>query len=145
MDNDEFKLNETGINPVDTASENNDVYFTNVKAEKNNEQSKIQKTAKAGSTVKKRVPIKKSQSLTSTYVFFIVVIALSMLISIYVVLYERCFGITKTTSTVTVSLDKSVDNIDDAIDILADNGLIKCKNFCKLFAKYREKKCRPKY
>lgn len=39
------------------------------------------------------------------------------------------FGITKTTSTVTVSLDKSVDNIDDAIDILADNGLIKCKNF----------------
>ena len=35
MDNDEFKLNETGINPVDTASENNDVYFTNVKAEKN--------------------------------------------------------------------------------------------------------------
>ena len=140
MDNDEFKLNETGINPVDTASENNDVYFTNVKAEKNNEQSKSQKTVKAGSTVKKRVPIKKSQSLTSTYVFFIVVIALSMLISIYAVFcMNDVFGITKTTSTVTVSLDKSVDNIDDAIDILADNGLIKCKNFCKLFAKYREK------
>ena len=144
MDNDEFKLNETGINPVDTASENNDVYFTNVKAEKNNEQSKIQKTAKAGSTVKKRVPIKKSQSLTSTYVFFIVVIALSMLISIYAVFcMNDVFGITKTTSTVTVSLDKSVDNIDDAIDILADNGLIKCKNFCKLFAKYREKNVGP--
>ena len=144
MDNDEFKLNETGINPVDTASENNDVYFTNVKAEKNNEQSKSQKTVKAGSTVKKRVPIKKSQSLTSTYVFFIVVIALSMLISIYAVFcMNDVFGITKTTSTVTVSLDKSVDNIDDAIDILADNGLIKCKNFCKLFAKYREKNVGP--
>lgn len=144
MDNDEFKLNETGINPVDTASENNDVYFTNVKAEKNNEQIKSQKTAKAGSTVKKRVPIKKSQSLTSTYVFFIVVIALSMLISIYAVFcMNDVFGITKTTSTVTVSLDKSVDNIDDAIDILADNGLIKCKNFCKLFAKYREKNVGP--
>ena len=130
MDNDEFKLNETGINPVDTASENNDVYFTNVKAEKNNEQSKIQKTAKAGSTVKKRVPIKKSQSLTSTYVFFIVVIALSMLISIYAVFcMNDVFGITKTTSTVTVSLDKSVDNIDDAIDILADNGLINVRIF----------------
>ena len=63
MDNDEFKLNETGINPVDTASENNDVYFTNVKAEKNNEQSKSQKTVKAGSTVKKRVPIKKVKVL----------------------------------------------------------------------------------
>ena len=144
MDNDEFKLNETGINPVDTASENNVVYFTNVKAEKNNEQSKIQKTVKVGSTVKKRVPIKKSQSLTSTYVFFIVVIALSMLISIYAVFcMNDVFGITKTTSTVTVSLDKSVDNIDDAIDILADNGLIKCKNFCKLFAKYREKNVGP--
>ena len=144
MDNDEFKLNETGINPVDTASENNDVYFTNVKAEKNNEQSKNQKTVKAGSTVKKRVLIKKSQSLTSTYVFFIVVIALSMLISIYAVFcMNDVFGITKTTSTVTVSLDKSVDNIDDAIYILADNGLIKCKNFCKLFAKYREKNVGP--
>lgn len=144
MDNDEFKLNETGINPVDTASENNDVYFTNVKAEKNNEQIKSQKTVKAGTTVKKRVPIKKSQSLTSTYVFFIVVIALSMLISIYAVFcMNDVFGITKTTSTVTVSLDKSVDNIDDAIDILADNGLIKCKNFCKLFAKYREKNVGP--
>lgn len=144
MDNDEFKLNETGINPVDTASENKDVYFTNVKAEKNNEQIKSQKTVKAGSTVKKHVPIKKSQSLTSTYVFFIVVIALSMLISIYAVFcMNDVFGITKTTSTVTVSLDKSVDNIDDAIDILADNGLIKCKNFCKLFAKYREKNVGP--
>ena len=34
MDNNEFKLNETGINPVNTASENNDVYFTNVKTQK---------------------------------------------------------------------------------------------------------------
>ena len=122
MDNDEFKLNETGINPVDTASENNDVYFNNFKAEKNNEQSKSHKTLN----------------------FFIVVIALSMLISIYAVFcMNDVFGITKTTSTVTVSLDKSVDNIDDAIDILADNGLIKCKNFCKLFAKYREKNVGP--
>lgn len=37
------------------------------------------------------------------------------------------FGITKTTSTVTVNLDKSIDNVDDAIDVLSDNGLIKCK------------------
>ena len=33
MDNNDFKLNETGINPVDTASENNDIYFTNVNSE----------------------------------------------------------------------------------------------------------------
>lgn len=43
MDNDEFKLNETGINPVDTASENNDVYFTNVKAEKTMSKAKVRK------------------------------------------------------------------------------------------------------
>lgn len=148
MDNNEFKLNETGINPVNTASENNDVYFTNVKTQKAdiNRRENITHTAQNnGSDIpKKRVPVKKGKGVTSTYVFFIVVIALSMLISVYAIFcMNDVFGITKTTSTVTVNLDKSIDNVDDAIDVLSDNGLIKCKNFCKLFAKYRERNIGP--
>lgn len=94
MDNNEFKLNETGINPVNTASENNDVYFTNVKTQKTNAKRNVSGSEhtqnNGGNTAKKRVPMKKSKGVTSTYIFFIVVIALSMLISIYAVLYERC-------------------------------------------------------
>ena len=148
MDNNEFKLNETGINPVNTASENNDVYFTNVKTQKAdiNRRENITHTAQnnGNDIPKKRVPVKKGKGVTSTYVFFIVVIALSMLISVYAIFcMNDVFGITKTTSTVTVNLDKSIDNVDDAIDVLSDNGLIKCKNFCKLFAKYRERNIGP--
>ena len=148
MDNNEFKLNETGINPVNTASENNDVYFTNVKTQKAdiNRRENITHTAQnnASDIPKKRVPVKRGKGVTSTYVFFIVVIALSMLISVYAIFcMNDVFGITKTTSTVTVNLDKSIDNVDDAIDVLSDNGLIKCKNFCKLFAKYRERNIGP--
>ena len=148
MDNNEFKLNETGINPVNTASENNDVYFTNVKTQKAdiNRRENIAHTAQnnGNDIPKKRVPVKKGKGVTSTYVFFIVVIALSMLISVYAIFcMNDVFGITKTTSTVTVNLDKSIDNVDDAIDVLSDNGLIKCKNFCKLFAKYREHNIGP--
>ena len=148
MDNNEFKLNETGINPVNTASENNDVYFTNVKTQKadiNRRENIAHTVQNNGSDIpKKRVPVKKGKGVTSTYVFFIVVIALSMLISVYAIFcMNDVFGITKTTSTVTVNLDKSIDNVDDAIDVLSDNGLIKCKNFCKLFAKYRERNIGP--
>ena len=67
MDNDEFKLNETGINPVDTASENNDVYFTNVKAEKNNEQSKI---IRVDEMINSKVALKKIQKLLDFIVTF---------------------------------------------------------------------------
>ena len=148
MDNNEFKLNETGINPVNTASENNDVYFTNVKTQKadiNRRENIAHTVQNNGNDIpKKRVPVKKGKGVTSTYVFFIVVIALSMLISVYAIFcMNDVFGITKTTSTVTVNLDKSIDNVDDAIDVLSDNGLIKCKNFCKLFAKYRERNIGP--
>ena len=75
MDNNEFKLNETGINPVNTASENNDVYFTNVKTQKAdiNRRENITHTAQnnGNDIPKKRVPVKKGKGVTSTYVFFI--------------------------------------------------------------------------
>ena len=109
MDNNEFKLNETGINPVNTASENNDVYFTNVKTQKAdiNRRENITHTAQnnGNDIPKKRVPVKKGKGVTSTYVFFIVVIALSMLISVYAIFcMNDVFGITKTTSTVLSTL-----------------------------------------
>ena len=83
MDNDEFKLNETGINPVDTASENNDVYFTNVKAEKNNEQSKIQKTACAYK--------EKSKSYFNICFLYCSYCSFNAHIYLCGFLYERCF------------------------------------------------------
>lgn len=100
MDNNEFKLNETGINPVNTASENNDVYFTNVKTQKadiNRRENITHTVQNNGSDIaKKRVPVKKGKGVTSTYVFFIVVIALSMLISVYAIFcMNDVFGITK--------------------------------------------------
>lgn len=150
MDNKEFKFNETGINPVDTDGGSNDVYFTNVKTQK--QQTAVpQSSAQAQNTrvsagAKKRKPVKKSQGLTGTYVFFAIVIALSMLLSVYAIFcMNDILAITKTSSSVTVKLDESVTTIDEAVDILADNGLIKCKNFCKLFAKFRETQVGPQY
>ena len=46
---------------------------------------------------------------------------------------------TKTTSSVTVSYNQQIEKSSDAIDILADNGLITCKNFCKLFVSVADK------
>lgn len=132
MDN-EFKLEESGINPVNTSSNENDVYFTNVNTDG---QEKITATT----SVKKAQPKKPdNQGVAGTYVFFIVVIVLSMILSIYAVMcLNDVLAITKASSTVTISLTESIEDTNQAVDLLADNGLIKCKNFCKLFAKYRE-------
>ena len=129
-DKNEFKLNEeNGINPADLSGKG-DIYFTNGVAP--------EPAAPAQKAVRRR-PVKKSTSVRSTYIFFIVVIVVSMAISVYAVFcMNDVLAITKTKSSVTVSLQEEVDSTSDAIDILADKGLIKCKNFCKLFAKYRE-------
>lgn len=132
---DEYKSNESGINPVDSDLGNRDVYFTNEdfakKIEKDKKSSKSTGTAVA---VKKKK--RKSGGIASTYIFFIVVIAVSMLLSVYAVFcLNDIFGITKTKSTVTVSYTEQIETPSEAIDLLADNGLIKCKNFCKFFMK----------
>lgn len=144
MDNDEFKLEESGINPVDTSSnKKKDVYFSNVEID-----STDSGTAAADSAAVKKRPVKarKGQSIAGTYIFFIVVIAVSMLISIYAVFcLNDIFAITKSSSTVTVSLSEGIDDTGEAVDLLADNGLIKCRYFCKLFANFREKWIGPPY
>ncbi len=133
-DNNEFKFENSGINPVDTANSKQDVYFSNVETKK-----EVDQTASVTAVKKVTPKRKKSQGVASTYVFFIVVIVLSMLISIYAVLcLNDVLAITKTSSTVTINITETIDDTDQAVDLLADNGLIKCKNFCKIFAKYRE-------
>ncbi len=143
MDNNNLENTQGGINPVDTAGGRKDIYFSNVEPEKADTQTGQQKVT----AVKKRPPVKKKgHGITGTYVFFIIVIAVSMILSIYAVMcLNDVLAITKTNSTVTVSLNESIDNIDDAVDLLADNGLIKCKNFCKLFAKFREEQVGPQF
>lgn len=138
MENGDFKFEETGINPVDTSSnDNKDIYFSNVEVENSSAENPTPENA--ASPVRKIVRNRKSQGIAGTYIFFIVVIVLSMLLSIYAVMcLNDVLAITKSSSTVTISLSESVEDTGEAVDILADNGLIKCKNFCKLFAKYRE-------
>lgn len=137
MDKDEFKLEESGINPVDTAGSNKDVYFSNVKTAE--EENEISVKTGAVAARKKAPKKKKGQSIAGTYVFFIVVIVLSMALSVYAVFcMNDVLAITKTSSSVTVNVSENIDSTSEAVDLLADNGLIKCKNFCKLFAKYRE-------
>lgn len=142
MNNDEFKLEKSGINPVATANEKNDFYFSNVDTPE--EKISSQRTPSAV----KRTPHKKQKSkgVASTYMFFLVVIVLSMMLSIYAVLcMNDVLAITKTTSNVTVNLSEQLNDMNEAVDILADNGLIKCKNFCKLFAKFRETQVGPQW
>ena len=63
-----------------------------------------------------------------------------MAISAYAIFcLNDLFGITKTKATVTVSFSKQITEPSEAIDLLADNGLIKCKNFCKLFVNFETK------
>lgn len=143
MDNEEFKITETGINSVDASKdENKDIYFSNMETAVT-----AQPKPSQSATVKRTAPKKKKgQSVANTYIFFIVVITLSMVMSIYAVLcLNDVLAITKTNSTVTVTLSEQLNDMNKAVDILADNGLIKCKNFCKFFAKLRESQVGPNY
>lgn len=92
----------------------------------------------AGSGKKKKK--KKGSGIGKTYLFFLFVIAASMVISVYAIFcMNDILAITKSTSSVTISFTQQITESDDAIDMLADNGLIKCKHFCKLFVKLRDK------
>lgn len=119
-------------------NQNRDIYFSN---EVEKSVSTVKNTSVNNSQNKKRsVKAKKSKGVGSTYLFFIVVIAVSLVVSVYAIFcMNDVLAITKTKSSVTVSLTEEVKSSDEAINILADNGLIRCKNFCKIFAKYRNR------
>lgn len=124
MDNFDFNLNDK--------SNTNDIYFSNEVESKTNVAAAPKKSNK-----KKK---KKTKGVGSTYLFFIIVILVSMIVSIYAIMcLNDVLAITKTKSSVTVSFTEQLEDSDDAIDILSDNGLICCKNFCKLFVNLRDK------
>ena len=109
-ENRDLNQRENGINPSELSGKG-DYYFSN------GVQERTPRTTPVGT---KRKPAKKGNGVKSTYVFFIV-------------------AITKTKSTVTVSMQEEVKTASDAIDLLADQGLIKCKGFCKFFATLHDK------
>lgn len=128
---DSFKLDENGINPVDSDSQKKDVYFTNqdfsgLKADKPKKTVSKKKTAAKA----------KKGGVASTYIFFIVVIVVSMLLSVYAVFcLNDVFGMMKNKSSVTVSYSEQINSTSDAIDLLAEYDLVDCKNFCKFYIK----------
>ena len=129
-ENRDLNQRENGINPSELSGKG-DYYFSN------GVQERTPRTTPVGT---KRKPAKKSNGVKSTYVFFIVVIAVSMALSVYAVFcMNDILAITKTKSTVTVSMQEEVKTASDAIDLLADQGLIKCKGFCKFFATLHDK------
>ena len=129
-ENRDLNQRENGINPSELSGKG-DYYFSN------GVQERTPRTTPVGT---KRKPAKKGNGVKSTYVFFIVVIAVSMALSVYAVFcMNDILAITKTKSTVTVSMQEEVKTASDAIDLLADQGLIKCKGFCKFFATLHDK------
>lgn len=119
MDN--FTFNET------EKEQTGDIYFSNDVAK--------QAPAPAPQPVRKK---KNSTSATSTYMFFVIVIVVSILVSVYAIFcMNDVLAITKTKSNVTVSYSQQITSNSEAVDLLADKGLIKCKNFCKLFLSVR--------
>ncbi len=129
MDNLEFKSG--------NGKNNKDIYFSN--GDDRSNESK-QGSSSAAVAVKSKKKKRKNRGVGSTYLFFFFVIAVSMVISIYAIFcINDILAITKNTSIVTISLTQQIDNTDDAIELLSDNGLIKCKNFCKLFVTLRDK------
>ena len=130
---DDFKLDETGINlsETDTENEKKDVYFTN----QDYSGIKTDKKPSEAAASKKKGKGKKS-NVISTYLFFIIVIAVSMLISVYAIFcINDVFGMTKSKSSVTVNFTQDIESTSEAIDLLADYDLITCKNFCKIYVK----------
>ncbi len=129
---DDLKLDESGINPADSDYKKKDIYFTDHDYSQTFNQNKKTKTA-SGTRAKTK---KKSGGVASTYLFFIIVIAVSMVLSIYAIFcLNDVFGITKTKSSVTVSYTEQIEKPSDAVDLLADYDLITCKNFCKFYLK----------
>ena len=131
--NNNFDPNESGLNPVDADTGSRDIYFTNedyAKIIRENKKTGTQAVAKPEKKVKKR------NSVLSTYLFFIIVIAVSMMLSVYAIFcLNDIFGMTKPAATTTVSYTQEIKDPLEAVDLLADNGLITCRNFCKLMIK----------
>ncbi|MCH5316358.1 MAG: endolytic transglycosylase MltG [Eubacterium sp.] len=130
---DKFETNESGLNPVDADTGSKDIYFSNEDYAKIIRENKNPGAPAAAKTKKRR---RRGNTVLSTYMFFIIVIALSMLLSVYAIFcLNDVFGMTKSQTSITVSYTQRITDPSEAIDILADNGLVTCKNFCKILVK----------
>ena len=129
---DDLKLDETGINISDTDAqdEKKDVYFTNQDYSGLRSDKKPKPPKKAGGAKTKKFGV------GSTYLFFIIVIVISMAISVYAIFcINDVFGMTKSKSSVTINYTQDIETPSEAVDLLSDNGLVQCPNFCKFYLK----------
>lgn len=80
-----------------------------------------------------------SKFTKSTYIFFGVVIALSVVISVYSVFcVNDILAISKSKNSVPVSVSETdIKSVNSVINMLHDNKLINCPTFCKIFVRVR--------
>ena len=139
MDNFDYNLFNIEKSDKDS-SDKKDIYFSNVPTEQaTNPTPNPTPNRRASNKAAKVKKAPNKSGVGSTYLFFVIVIAISMVLSIYAIFcMNDILAITKTQSSVTISFNEEIETASEAIDILADNDLITCKNFCKLFVSLRD-------
>lgn len=129
---DDLKFDESGINPADSDYQKKDIYFSDHDYSQTFSHNRKTKATERANTKAKP----QKGGIASTYLFFIIVIAVSMVLSIYAIFcLNDVFGITKTKSSVTVSYTEQIETPSEAVDLLADYDLVNCKLFCKFYLK----------
>ncbi|MCR5524016.1 MAG: endolytic transglycosylase MltG [Clostridia bacterium] len=101
-----------------------EIYFSGVKAVKNNNQ------VNSSSAKKKK---KRKKGIGAFAFFLIVVIVITTSITAFSLsCLNDILAFSRSEDTVTINIPLNADT-NDIIDILADNGLVKQRTFCKLF------------
>lgn len=126
---------------TDVYSESTDVELKKAAKPKRNKVKK-NKTVKKEKNAEKKSFLSKIDArrfTKDTYVFFGVVIVLSLVVSIYAVFcVNDLFGIMKSKDNVSVILtDEEINSRSKTINVLKENKLINCPLFCKAFAAVR--------
>lgn len=134
---------EDGVDLSKFSDDNDDVYLSDIV----DDTPRVAKSPAAKGRKKGAKSVVSSfGNVKNTYIFFIVVIVISVALAVYAVFcMNDILAITKTKSTVTVTFNEEIDSASEAIDVLHDYDLIQCKTFCKLFAKIRASKIGPPY
>ena len=133
---------EDGVDLSKFSDDNNDVYLSDIV----DDTPYVQKSPEKKPDKKQSRAVKSFGNVKNTYIFFIIVVVFSVALAVYAVFcMNDILAITKTRSSVTVTLNEEVDSSSEMINILHDYDLIQCKTFCKIFAKIRASKIGPEY
>lgn len=133
---------EDGVDLSKFSDDNNDVYLSDIV----DDTPYVQKSPEKKPAKKQSRAVKSFGNVKNTYIFFIIVVVFSVALAVYAVFcMNDILAITKTRSSVTVTLNEEVDSSSEMINILHDYDLIQCKTFCKIFAKIRASKIGPEY